>query len=84
LGTQVSCAKTNSTDQDAIWGLTVTGPRNHVLEGGPDLTLERLLLRVTRRDAAFDEITLNTCINNYINTTYDVNCTKVKNSLQQN
>jgi len=31
LITLMYCAKHNWTDQDAVWGLTHAGPRNHVL-----------------------------------------------------
>jgi len=30
--------KNGWTDQDTVWGLTLVGPRNHVLYGGPDWT----------------------------------------------
>jgi len=37
--------KNGWSDRESVWGLTHMGPRNHVLDGGPDPPREWALLR---------------------------------------
>jgi len=60
LSIWVSCAKMSETIEMPFGGLTHVGPRNHVLDYGQDRMNPFVATRQVG-DAAFCQITLNTC-----------------------